>query len=78
MADQQTYLYKSIEIFNKLPRRLTLIRNLNTFKRSLKKYKINDKIELKEQNDNEDDQINHETNPITIRNCQELYEDIII
>ena len=75
---QQTFLYKSIEIYNKIPRKITLIRNLKTFKTWLKKYKMNENIKLKEQKDNEEVDLTYEANPISIRKCQDLYEDIII
>ena len=48
---QKSFLYMAVNIYNKLPRNLTLIKNTNLFKKWSKKYNINNKIILKNQED---------------------------
>ena len=49
---QRTYLYRAIDIYNCLPRNLTLITKQHLFKKWCKAYNLNKNIKLKEQNDN--------------------------
>ena len=49
---QRSYLYQAINIFNKLPRNVTLIRNQNLFKKWCRKYNMNNAIKLRYQPDN--------------------------
>ena len=50
---QKSYLYRANNLYNKLPRNLTLIKNQGLFKKWLKKYNLDNRIKLKEQIDNE-------------------------
>ena len=54
---QRSYLYRALNIFNKLPRNITLIKIPHLFKKWVKKFNLDNSIKLKEQNDNEDDYI---------------------
>ena len=49
---QKTFLYKAISIYNKLPRNITLIRSHHLFKKWCKLYNLNNKINIKAQDDN--------------------------
>ena len=48
---QQTFLYHAVNIYNKLPRKITLIKEPLLFKKWCKKYNLNKNIKLKEQQD---------------------------
>ena len=48
---QQSYLYRAVQVYNKLPKELTLIRNKNLFKKWLRRYNMNNLIKLKQQDD---------------------------
>ena len=48
---QKSYLYKALNIYNKLPRNLTLIKSAHLFKKWVKKYNLDNKIKLKDQDD---------------------------
>ena len=49
---QRTFLYQALNIYNKLPRELTLIKQNHLFKKWCQLYNLNNKIKLKDQNDN--------------------------
>ena len=49
---QRTFLYQALNIYNKLPRELTLIKQHHLFKKWSKLYNLNNTIKLKGQNDN--------------------------
>ena len=49
---QRTFLYRSVALYNKLPRNLTLIKHQHLFKKWIKRYNLNNNIKLKEQVDN--------------------------
>ena len=63
---QRTYLYRTVNIYNKLPRDITLIKNKTLFKKWVKRYNINNNIKLKIQEDyrreinNQEEEINEE------------------
>ena len=67
---QQTFLYKAIDIYNKLPRELTLIKEQRLFKKWIKKYNLNNNIKLKKQEDNKIIKIIHVINYDIIEKCQ--------
>ena len=68
---QKSFLYISVSLYNKLPKNITLIRNPILFKKWLKRYKYDNSIKLKEQQDfNIDDQIQI-INMNTIQSCQD-------
>ena len=67
---QKSYLYLAIKLYNKLPRNITLIRQPNLFKKWLKRYNLDNRIKLKEQNNNtliHEDQVINQDN---ITYCQ--------
>ena len=49
---QKSYLYLAINLYNKLPRNITLIKQPNLFKKWVKRYNFDNKTKLKEQVDN--------------------------
>lgn len=49
---QKSFLYLAINTYNKLPRNLTLIRNLSIFKKWLKLFNMNNAVKLRNQPDN--------------------------
>ena len=69
---QKSFLYTAVNIYNKLPQNLTLIRNPVIFKKWLKKYNFNNKIKLREQNDNI---LINEVQIINDQNIQDCYQD---
>ena len=75
---QQSILYQSVQIYNKLPKELTLIKKQHLFKKWVKRFNLNNNIILKQQEDyNKDDiqQISEEERRI---NCQNEYENKIV
>ena len=49
---QGTILYAAVNLYNKLPKNLTLIKSKNMFKKWLKRYHLDNKTKLREQLDN--------------------------
>ena len=49
---QKSFLYRSINLYNNLPKNLTLIKTQPNFKKWLKKYNIDNKIKIRDQDDN--------------------------
>ena len=70
---QQTFLYKSIEVYNKLPKELTLIKEQRIFKKWIKRYNIDNSIKLKQQENYIDVKNIQEINYETIDRCQSEY-----
>ena len=70
---QRSFLYNAVKIYNGLPRNLTLIKERHLFKKWSKKYNLNNKIILKEQDDNIKEYIQQIINQDQINLCQEYY-----
>ena len=68
---QQTFLYQAIEIYNKLPKELTLIKEQRLFKKWVKRYNLDNKTKLKKQEDNTKIKPIQEINYENIRKCEE-------
>ena len=49
---QRSFLYRAIELYNKLPKNLTLIKSFQVFKKWIKLYHINEKVKLPERSEN--------------------------
>ena len=49
---QKSFLYRAVNVYNKLPRNLTLIKQENLFKKWCKKFNLDNNIKLKNQEDN--------------------------
>ena len=70
---QQTFLYMAIDIYNRLPKEITLIKYQRRFKIWVKKYNLNNMIKLKSQDDNMEEIKIQEINEEIIIKCQEEY-----
>ena len=68
---QRSFLYVSINSYNKLPRNITLIKEHHLFKKWVKKYNLNNNIKLKEQEDNNQVYVQQVINYDLINICQE-------
>ena len=74
---QKTFLYRSINIYNKLPRNITLIKSQRLFKKWVKLYNRNNKIKLKEQTDLIEENNNElEVDDIEEEECYNIDNDI--
>ena len=71
----KSFLYTSIDLYNKLPRRLTLIKQQHLFKKWLKLYNINNNIILKDQEDNTNIYIPKEIDTDNIEACYNENDD---
>ena len=71
---QKSFLYTSIELYNNLPKNLTLIKQQNLFKKWVKLYNLNNNIKLKNQEDNTIEYTPLNTNLDQIRECYEMNE----
>ena len=71
---QNTFLYRAVNIFNKLPRNITLIKQPHLFKLWCKRYNLNNNIKLKQQEDNVKIIIQPITSQINLLNCMDFYE----
>ena len=49
---QKSFLFRSIDLYNKLPKNLTLIKSFSIFKKWIKMFNIDNKIKLPERQDN--------------------------
>ena len=73
-TEQDTMPYRAVNLYNSIPSELTLIKKHNLFKKKLKKYYLEKKIDIKNKdinyNENEDIKIPVSKNLIII--CQNL------
>ena len=77
---QKTFLYRTVQIYNKLPKEITLIKNKILFKKWLKRYNINNNIKLKKQEDhkieeNEHIEVNEEAIEVNEEQCYDARDD---
>ena len=73
---QMSYLYRALNVYNKLPRYLTLIKQEHLFKKWCKIYNLDNKIKLKHQIDHFEDEDNIEDDEnVTDRDLQCHYDD---
>ena len=70
---QSTILYSAVNIYNKLPKNLTLIKSHNIFKKWTKRYNLNNKTKLREQNDNIENNTFLTSNQQTLDDCFNIY-----
>ena len=66
---QRTFLYKSINLYNGLPRNLTLIKKTNLFKKWSKRYYLDKNTILKNQEDNVEIIIQPSLNQVELDRC---------
>ena len=71
---QKSYLYRALNIYNKLPRNLTLIKSAHLFKKWVKRYNLNKNIKLKEQIDNEEPML-QDVNEEEEEECYDMNND---
>ena len=72
----KTVIYKAYNIYNKLPRELTLIKNKNNFKKWIKKYYNNKKLKfttIKDDYKSIKDNDNFIINDLNLQKCQLKY-----
>ena len=62
MYSQNSILYQAVQIYNKLPKEITLIKRQHLFKKWVKRYNLNNKILLKHQEDYNKEEIHQEIN----------------
>ena len=74
---QKSFLYRAVNLYNKLPRDLTLIKQSRLFKKWSKKYNLNNNIKLKKQEDNIIEEENEEDNVIYTEEyqCEDEYNN---
>ena len=68
---QRSILYTAVNLYNKLPKNLTLIKEQHIFKKWIKKYNMDNNIKIKSQEDNVKIIINQDYCQENIRKCQE-------
>ena len=67
---QNTIVYKAVNVYNSLPKELTLCKNKTLFKKWLKRYYLDKSIILPEREYNSRIYIHHEVNLQIISRCE--------
>ena len=71
---QRSYLYRALNIYNKIPRNITLIKSAHLFKKWIRKYNMDNTIKLKEQPDNNEEE--HHEEDEEEESCYNIEDDI--
>ena len=69
---QNTYLYKIVDCYNKLPKQLTLIKEPNLLKKMEQKYKLDKNTKLSEKMENMNDYTIMIVNDANIEKCENM------
>ena len=75
---QRTFLYKAVNIYNSLPKNITLIRHQHLLKKWVKRYNLDRNIKLKDQIDYDENVNIQQVDQQIIIECQEEFNDILI
>ena len=72
---QSTFLYKSVNVYSKLPKNITLSKNKKMFKSWQKKYTLDNNIKIPTREDNSKIYTYHQVNLQNIASCEQSIQN---